>query len=79
MTGFLENSKISFSGIFVMQSFVLSLNSLLSMFTTQKITKLTSFDVTIWAKFFCKAIKLILSGGKNGKILITVFVLTCYA
>ena len=55
-------------------------NSILNMFTNQKITKLTGFDVTIRAQMFCKVVKLILTGGKNEKkILTTVVIWACYA
>ena len=37
------------------------------MFTTQKITKLTWFDVMIRAQMIRKVVKLILTGGKNEK------------
>ena len=48
------------------------------MFSFQKITKLTLFDVRLRAKMFSKIVKLILAGGKNDKILTTVVVLACY-
>ena len=80
VTGLLENSKISFSGIFVMQSSILStLLSSLHVFIPKKITKFTSFDVTLRAKMFITVVKLILTGGKNDKILTTVVVWACYA
>ena len=49
------------------------------MFSFQKITKSTWFDVMLRAKMFSKVVKLILTGGKNDKILTTVAVLACYA
>ena len=49
------------------------------MFSFQKITKLTCFDVTLRAKMFSKVVKLILTGGTNDKILTTVVVWACYA
>ena len=48
------------------------------MFSFQKITKLTWFDVTLRAKMFSKVVKLILTGGKNDKILTTVVVWACH-
>ena len=50
-----------------MQSFVFQRNSLLNMFSTQKITKLTSFEVILLAKMFRKVVKLNLTGYKNEK------------
>ena len=42
-------------------------NSILNMFTTEKITNLTWFDVTIREQMFRKVVKLILTGCKNEK------------
>ena len=59
-----------------MQIYFYQRKSHLNMFSLQKITKLTLFNVTLRAKMLSK---LILTGGKNDKILTTVVVWAYYA
>ena len=49
------------------------------MFLTQKITKLSGFDVTLRTKMLSKFVKLILTGGKSEKIFTAAVVWACYA